>query len=125
MNTHHYILLLGSNFLAHKHLSIAIELLQQEFGIHRTSHEMETKAIDMPNDYPFVNKAVCIQTRLEPTELIQKIKEMEKQLGRSDEKTLQGIIPIDIDVILCDKKVLHSDYETKNYVKKLVEEVSI
>jgi len=79
----------------------------------------------MPNDYPFVNKAVSIQTRLEPTELIQKIKEMEKQLGRSDEKTLQGIIPIDIDVILCDKKVLHSDYETKNYVKKLVKEVSV
>ena len=91
MNTHHYILLLGSNFLAHKHLSIAIELLQQEFGIHRTSHEMETKAIDMPNDYPFVNKAVCIQTRLEPTELIQKIKEMEMFTDPIELKMMKSI----------------------------------
>jgi 2-amino-4-hydroxy-6-hydroxymethyldihydropteridine diphosphokinase len=125
MRGHHYTLLLGSNYLAHKHISDAIELLQQEFGVHRSSNEMITKAIDMPNDYPFVNKAVCIETVLEPIQLIHKIKEMEKQLGRSDEKDHQGIIPIDIDVILCDKKVLHADYETKNYVKKLIEEVCV
>ena len=125
MGNHLYTLLIGSNHLATKHIPQALELLENTFGIIRCTSEMLTEAINMPNDFPFVNKAVCVHSTLEATEMIAMLKSIEKQLGRCDEDKQRGIIPIDIDIILCDKKVLHADYETKKYVKKLVKEVCL
>ncbi len=119
----HYILILGSNYLPNQHIALALDMLKNEFGNIRCSEIMQTEAIDMPNLMPFTNIAVCIAIDLPLLALKKMLKNMEKQIGRTDEDKAKGIIYIDIDLIMMNKKVLHSDYQTKKYVKNLVDKV--
>ena len=102
---------LGSNLGNRKSLICqAIELLNLKVGsIVRTSSFIETEPYGFVSPNKFINAAVCIEPGLTPYELLNKTKEIEKELGRI-EKSVNGCYhdrTIDIDILLYDD--LHID----------------
>jgi len=67
----------------------------------------ESKAWGLEEQPPFLNLVVRIDTKLPPTELLLRLKRIEKNLGRK-ERYRWGPREIDIDVILYGNEVINS-----------------
>lgn len=102
-------LALGSN-LGDRRENIlkAVELLDNEFGHHRrlsSFFENEAEGFVGPD---FVNAAVCYETELDPHEILRICKQVERQMGRTEEgieldaegRRIYHSRIIDIDVLL-------------------------
>ena len=97
---------LGSN-LGDKseNLNKAIKLMEEQIGaLVRQSAFLETEPWGFESDYSFVNAAICMETELEPLEVLAKTQEIERELGRTA-KSVNGEYHdriIDIDILLYD-----------------------
>ncbi|MGN1375292.1 MAG: 2-amino-4-hydroxy-6-hydroxymethyldihydropteridine diphosphokinase [Prevotella sp.] len=126
---------LGSN-LGNRELTIhrAIELLNIKVGtIIRISSFIETEPYGFTSSNKFINAAVCLKTELTPNRLLDKTKEIEKELGRK-EKSVDGCYhdrPIDIDILLYDDlhidnidlKIPHPFMHERDFVMKPLMEI--
>lgn len=96
---------LGSN-LGDRHalLTEAVRLLRERTGrVVRLSSFVETEPWGFQSDNPFLNAALCLETPLDPTALLDATQQMERDLGRTA-KSAGGVYedrPIDIDLLLC------------------------
>lgn len=95
----------------------ALNQIEKQIGkIIQQSSIHQTKPWNMPADTPFFyNLCVHIQTNLSPDEVLKKILEIEKSLGRI--KTLQRkpiyqSRTIDIDILLFNDLIISSKYLT-------------
>lgn len=99
---------LGSNEGARLgHLQRALKKLDGVSGIEvvAASSVYQTEPVgEVPDQRDFFNATLKVETTLEPLELLQCCKEIEKELGRA-EGTRHGPRPIDIDVLLMDDTV--------------------
>ena len=97
---------LGSN-LGDKteNLNKAIKLMEEQIGVLvRQSAFLETEPWGFASDNSFVNAAICMETELEPLEVLAKTQEIERELGRTA-KSVNGEYHdriIDIDILLYD-----------------------
>ena len=97
---------LGSN-LGDKteNLNKAIKLMEEQIGVlKRQSAFLETEPWGFESDNSFVNAAICMETELEPLEVLAKTQEIERELGRTM-KSVNGEYHdriIDIDILLYD-----------------------
>ncbi|KAK3171256.1 hypothetical protein OEA41_003340 [Lepraria neglecta] len=74
----------------------------------RTSALYETKAMYLEDQQSFINGACEVETSLGPFELLDQLKEIEKNLGR--EKTIEnGPRTIDLDILLYDNKIVEDE----------------
>jgi len=103
---HQACLLLGSNILPGKNLSLGVDLLWQKVKIVQISSVWQTPAVGSAGP-DFLNMAVLITTSLEAGELKDKIlRPLEAQLGRVRSADKNAPRPIDIDIILFDGQLL-------------------
>lgn len=87
--------------------------LAQDIKLIRTSVLYETEPWGVKNQNWFLNMAVEIKTSLSPQDLLVKLQNIERTLGRNREKEIRwGERPIDIDIIFYDNLVLESDVLT-------------
>ncbi len=87
--------------------------LAQDIKLIRTSALYETEPWGVKNQNWFLNMAVEIKTSLSPQDLLVKMQNIERTLGRNREKEIRwGERPIDIDIIFYDNLVLESDVLT-------------
>ncbi len=87
--------------------------LAQDIKLIRTSALYETEPWGVKNQNWFLNMAVEIKTSLSPQDLLVKLQNIERTLGRNREKEIRwGERPIDIDIIFYDNLVLESDVLT-------------
>lgn len=97
---------LGSN-LGDKagNLNKAIKLMEEQIGVLvRRSAFLETEPWGFESDNAFVNAAICMETRLEPLEVLATTQNIERELGRTV-KSVNGEYHdrlIDIDILLYD-----------------------
>lgn len=70
--------------------------------IERRSSLYLTEPLELKEQDWFVNFAISVLTELEPLPLLQKIKEIERILGRRNNSKEKGPRPIDIDIVLMD-----------------------
>ena len=104
---------LGSN-LGDRHalLTEAVRLLRERTGrVVRLSSFVETEPWGFQSDNPFLNAALCLETPLGPTALLDATQQMERELGRTA-KSAGGVYedrPIDIDLLLCGDSPLRCD----------------
>jgi 2-amino-4-hydroxy-6-hydroxymethyldihydropteridine diphosphokinase len=69
----------------------------------------ETEPVGEVTDQPdFLNAALCVDTGLEPLELLDACKTIERDMGRSAGPR-HGPRPIDVDVLLVGERVMRSD----------------
>ena len=97
---------LGSN-LGNKreNLNKAIELMEKQIGVLlRQSAFLETEPWGFQSDNSFVNAAICMETELEPLEVLAKTQEIEREMGRTHKSVNREYHDriIDIDILLYD-----------------------
>ena len=94
---------LGSNLGdRHEYLRRAIELLSEKAGqVVKVSGNYETKPDGFVSDNDFVNIALCLETKLEPLQLLDICEEIEKTIGREKKSVNLNYSDrvIDIDIL--------------------------
>lgn len=82
--------------------------IHPEINVTKVSSWIETDPIGYIDQPKFINGAIEIKTSLSPVELLQALKQIEKEIGR--EKTFRwGPRTIDLDLLLYDSLTLKSD----------------
>ncbi len=87
----------------------AIELLQQKgITVTKSSSLYETEPWGLKDQPYFINMAIEIETELGPKELLRKLKDTEREMGRK-ESSKWGPRIIDLDILLYDNIVVNED----------------
>lgn len=106
-----YYLSLGSN-LGNKKLNLkkALSFLENFGEIIQTSSLYETTPMAM-DEYSenFFNQVLCLKSQLGPPELLNKIKQFEKRMGRDISDSHCKSRKIDIDILLADNLIIETD----------------
>lgn len=92
----------GSNLGDRKaHIERALELLKEtnEIKIEKTSSWVETQPVGGPPQDPYLNGAIQIETELLPLELLSRLKNVERRLGRMKAER-DAPRQIDLDILL-------------------------
>ncbi|MCW5907418.1 MAG: 2-amino-4-hydroxy-6-hydroxymethyldihydropteridine diphosphokinase [Chitinophagales bacterium] len=100
-------LLLGSNKgRREQYISKAMQLIETHCGnISKESSMYETEAWGLKEQAAFLNKAICITTSLSPVQLLQAIKAIEEETGRTP-AAKWGPREIDIDILFYNDEVI-------------------
>ena len=97
---------LGSNLGDKKqNLSTAIKLMEEQIGVLlRQSAFLETEPWGFQSDNSFVNAAICMETSLEPLEVLAETQKIEREMGRTHKSVNREYHDriIDIDILLYD-----------------------
>ena len=102
---------LGSNVGdREENLRAALRTLKNIVGIRvtATSHCYESKPVGKTDQPAFLNMAVSVETKLTPSDLLGKLKRIEKQLGRTPSERW-GPRTIDIDIVLWGDRVFETE----------------
>jgi 2-amino-4-hydroxy-6-hydroxymethyldihydropteridine diphosphokinase len=121
MNT--AVVMLGTNINQDENLILAKEKLRDFFEILDESTILVTKPIGKKYINDFHNQAVKILSDDSAKEITSHFKHIENEMGRSSETSKQGIVPIDIDLILWNGVQKRNDYDKYAFVKKCVDEI--
>ena len=107
-HNHSVILGLGAN-LSDRLINLceATNLLSKFSTIQRNSRIYETEPWGYADQPKFLNQVVIINTRLEPLELLNRLKDIERQMGRTTGPRY-GPRPIDLDILFYDDLVLET-----------------
>jgi len=94
---------IGSNLGNRKqNINKALALLEEnKIKVKKVSHIIETEPVGGPKQDKFLNAALQAETILKPRQLLNKLKEIEKKLGRR-RTTRFGPRTIDLDILLYD-----------------------
>ena len=125
MNQHTCILCLGSNFYRIAHMAYAQRELKKHFPTIRFSEEMETEAIGSRFLSPFSNQVASFETTLSSEEVRAILKQIERDLGRLPEEKPQGVIRIDIDLLMYDDCVLKPADLERDFVVEGLKSLSL
>lgn len=104
---------LGTN-LGNKeeNLNNAVENIKEKIGeVTSLSSFIETAPWGFESDYSFLNAALCVETHLEPYQLLSVLKEIELEMGRTS-KSVNKVYSdriIDIDILLYDDLILNTE----------------
>lgn len=104
-----------------KRLDDAIVAIAQIACIKVQTPIYETPAEGSTVTLPYANALILIETEAEYDELRATFKQWEAQAGRTPESKAQGIIPLDVDIITWNDKVIKERDMEFNYMKKGLE----
>lgn len=105
-----YFLSLGSNSGKRgKNIKAALMRMKQRgLAILSCSSVYETEPVSIPGERWFLNQVIEVDTEMTPAELLVWIKQTEKKMGRDLTEKLKSRV-IDIDILLADDKVIHTE----------------
>lgn len=121
MNT--ALIMLGSNSNADQNLELSKEKITEYFEIVSQSSRLFTKPSGKQYVGDFYNEALKILSAETADETRNIFKQIEVEMGRTAESKKTGLIPIDIDLIFWNDKLLHEDYNRFDFVKICVDEI--
>ena len=121
MNT--AIVIIGSNYQKESNIAKAKDLLNEHFDISVESKLVLTKAVGKNINEDFLNQALVLHSADSASETIKHFKHIEDQLGRSALTQLQGIIPIDIDLVFWNGVIKRKDIDKYDFVRDCIDEV--
>ena len=118
MNLHTCLLCMGSNIEPSSCLSAARSALLSHFPSIRFSKEMVTEAIGSGFLSPFHNQVASFTTSLSTEEVRTILKGIEQSQGRLPEDKVQGVVKLDIDLLMYDEQVLKPKDMEREFVKE-------
>lgn len=118
MDEHHCLLCMGSNTDRFVQLSAARKALGAAFPDILFGRLMETEAIGSEFHSPFSNQLAKFTTTLPPDSIHAFFKELEHRSGRTPEDKVQGIVKLDIDLLIIDGKILKPEDMEREYIRK-------
>lgn len=111
------IVCIGSNHNRTQNIKEVQETLRNKYVDVRFSTPEITDPIDLPeNSRSFLNLVGVIFTDQELDATQKFFKQIEKELGRNEEDTLEGIVPIDIDIIEWNDEVYKPQDLMRSYI---------
>ena len=123
MNLHTCLLCLGSNLDGATRLSAARHALLSHFPDIRFSQEMVTEAIGTGFLSPFHNQVARFTTPFSAEEVRVILKQIERDNGRLPEDKANGIVKLDIDLLVYDDCVLKEKDLEREFVIRGMEEL--
>lgn len=69
----------------------------------------ETEPVDYVDQDWFVNAAIRVETTLSPIQLLERLKDIEKSVGRTESALRFGPRVLDLDILLFDDRVMNTD----------------
>lgn len=105
MSQHDVTLLLGSNLGdPKKNIELALAIIEKEIGVILKRTEMLlTDPVEFVSNNIFCNIAIVIKTQFSPISLLNRIKLIEREMGRGDDTLIAGEYQdriIDVDIVL-------------------------
>lgn len=101
---------IGSNLGNRRmNLSKAVAAIEKEFGYFELSHTVESAPWGYESDHPYLNVGMMIISDIPPTEILHKLKEIEKAISPESHRNPDGSYAdriIDIDIIAIDDMVI-------------------
>ncbi|MEQ9365111.1 MAG: 2-amino-4-hydroxy-6-hydroxymethyldihydropteridine diphosphokinase [Leptospirales bacterium] len=121
--SHQAFVSVGSNIEPQKHVERAAEILADEHALLDRSRLIQTAPDGFQDQPDFLNGAFWIETCLEYDAFNAYLKGLEKRLGRVKGPIKSGPRTIDLDIIVWDGRVRHSDYPAKDYTRDPIDEL--
>ena len=116
MKQHRCLISIGSN----TNRDVNIKLAQKELSIHfqdiYLGKEQDTIPIGMLNPAHFTNQLAKCSTTLSIDEVKNIFKKIESQAGRLSDDKMDGIIKLDIDLLIYDNLVLKENDMKKDFI---------
>lgn len=113
-----YIVSIGSNSDPEQKVEAVKKILTEQFDQVVFSDFKWVPPVGDHYKRPFYNGAVRFQSGLDPVALKQQLKTIESILGRTPDQKAVGVVPIDLDIIVYNKAIVHIDYERFPFVKE-------
>ncbi len=117
---HKVLISLASNFEHEANLSEARRRLSALFLTREYSDAIWTEPVNAKRDGLYLNQLLLASTRLSVKRLSELLKQMEHKMGRTADDRRQGIVRIDLDLLLYDDHRYHEPDWERPYVKKLL-----
>lgn len=109
---------LGSNsYDRESKIKEGIEILKGYLSNAQVSSIYETNASN-GTDMPYLNAVIHGETSHAPDEIVGHLKHLEKEAGRTPELKREGIVPLDLDLIIYDNRILRPEDFQKHYFNK-------
>lgn len=91
-------------------VSIVLEkMLQAGMEILAVSSLYESQAVGYESDNLFINAVVKVQTNLSPVKVLEKLMEIEQEMGRIRIQKGYSDRPMDLDILAIEDEVIHSE----------------
>ncbi len=121
---HSVLISLASNNEQEKNLSEARKALTQVLISPDYTPAVWTEPYGKKEGALYLNQLVSAQTDLDNDELNGRLKDIEKTQGRDDEARRQGVVPIDLDLLLYDQQRFHLRDWQRPYIQQLLPKLS-
>ena len=125
MNNYVCLVCLGSNIDGEYHLDNARKALQTIFVEVSFGKPIVTKAEGDIVQPDYWNQAARFVTPLTSGEVIDVLKQIEIENGRTPEDKMRGLVPLDIDLLIYGGQVLKSDDLQKEYVQQALRTITV
>ncbi|MCB1200168.1 MAG: 2-amino-4-hydroxy-6-hydroxymethyldihydropteridine diphosphokinase [Leptospiraceae bacterium] len=113
----------GSNIEPENNKLKALDILKKEQRLLDISQFRYTDPVGFLDQPDFLNGAVYIATSLDFANFNNYLKEVELRLGRIKGPNKAGPRTMDLDIIIWNNKIVHDDYQSRDYVKIFVDEL--
>lgn len=117
-----FVIAIGSNVEQTRNIEKAKEKLNALLPTVHYTHALYTKPIDIQSD-KFLNLLAWGETDISLSEIEKYIKEIEMHCGSVKEQKQQGIVALDLDILLFDKMRLHEKDWKREYIQILMNEI--
>jgi len=114
------LLSIGSNTFAKTNIDKAKRMLTRLFPGIVFSQPILTEPDDEKYSFLFRNVLAKVETELLPEEIIDKIKQTERAVGRSPKDKYLGKVIIDIDLVKYNDEILRPQDYQREYVQQLL-----
>jgi len=114
---------LGSNIRPRENIRKALAELEKSIKIIRKSALIRTKPVGFTGQSDFINGAILVETGMEPEHLRTWLKNLEDFLGRDRTIPKFGPRTIDLDILTWNGEIIDGDYYSRDFLKKLVDEL--
>lgn len=115
-----YLVSLGSNENRTENMVRCRQLLELCFQSIDYSDMLETEPVGEGFKGLFYNQLAIVCSDLDLPQVKYRLKEIEKQLGRTSTDKSRGIVIIDLDVLAVDQKIIKSGDFTRAYISCLL-----
>lgn len=112
-----YVVSIGSNERRRENMRLARRRLTELFADIRFSREQQTAPIRLHRLCVFSNQVACFHSDLRLEEVLVRLKDIEREAGRTPEDKLREIVKLDIDLLMCEDCVLKPEDWERGYVK--------
>lgn len=121
---HKALIAIGSNIRQNEHTEKAMALIEQNFMDVKFSSALWTKPIGLDSDM-FLNAIASFATAHDSDRTTRILKEIEEECGNTKALRKEGVVCMDLDLLMFDGERLHGDDWERPYIKVLLDELGL